>query len=232
VREIHIEEHVVDTIRLLIGLRESSFPFEREIRLYQLQTWTYFPDKAKRLVVAGRLAAAKFLERIEQQHAKSLPGKLGSTLRLAALFKIAEYRDLFDAMIAPNGGWLSLLRHMTPRDFDAFVASRHDVAATVADLLDYRYRYLDHGGTDLKLANISHAYVFRFNDRQGGRRLSGSTIRDRWKLQKQSAVFVYVSKKTNFEFFPPKVAAKSFLDRLTHEVSNHSALTTYFGKCA
>jgi hypothetical protein len=46
VPEDPIKEHVSDIIRLLIGLREPSLPFEREIRLYELQTWVYFPDMA------------------------------------------------------------------------------------------------------------------------------------------------------------------------------------------
>lgn len=121
---------------------------------------------------------------------------------------------------------------MTPSEFDDHVASRHDVAATVADLLDYRYRYLDHGGTDLKFANISHAYVFRFNNKEKGSAISGSTIRGRWKEQKQSAVFVYVSEKTNFNVFPRRVGVKQFLDRLTQDVTNHLGLKAYFGTCA
>jgi hypothetical protein len=65
-------------IDALIGDETAlAFPFERELLLYQLQTWIYIPDEyqipqgAKKYGVvndAGILAAAKFLERLGRKY--------------------------------------------------------------------------------------------------------------------------------------------------------------------
>jgi hypothetical protein len=59
------------TIEMLIRDPENyqpTFPYEREIRLYQFQTWIYFPEPEMEMVeMAGSLAAAKYLARREHQ---------------------------------------------------------------------------------------------------------------------------------------------------------------------
>jgi hypothetical protein len=56
-----------DCVKLLLDAREEKFSYERCIRLFQFQTWIWYPSKrgiAPR--AAGRLAAAAILREIEE----------------------------------------------------------------------------------------------------------------------------------------------------------------------
>jgi hypothetical protein len=152
--------------------------------------------------------------------------------RLRALFKISEYQALFDEIIAPRGGLLAFLDSVNSSEFDVIMKRYREQVAVVADLMDYRFRYLDHGGTDKRLANLSHAYVYRFKKIEGGQTISGKTIRTRWTELKSKAIFIYVSEKTNSKFYPREIHKNEFLDGLTKEANDLEALMTYFGKCA
>ena len=92
---------VLDTIRLLIGRREPAFPYEREIALFEFQTWIYLPycdffDERPEVeaITARVLAAAKFLKHIEKQHLKTPRANPGTSSDLISLLKINEYQSL------------------------------------------------------------------------------------------------------------------------------------------
>src|SRR6266478_6936923 len=108
-----------DTIDLLASepsQRQPAFPFEREIRLYQFQTWIYFPRDSKMLKIAGRLAATKMLERIEKDYLASRAKRRINSRRLEYLLENSVYRALYDAVIARYGGWTRLLRTIPSRE--------------------------------------------------------------------------------------------------------------------
>src|SRR5215469_16368989 len=90
-----------DAIALLADERKPSFSFEREIRLFQFQTWIYFPESEAMHRAAGLLAAAKLLEHIQEKtfSTPSLPAKL-----LKRLLENVDYISLYDAIFAPEGG--------------------------------------------------------------------------------------------------------------------------------
>jgi hypothetical protein len=220
-----------DTIDLLVSepsKRQPAFPFEREIRLYQFQTWIYFPRDSM-LKIAGRLAATKMLERIEKNYLASRAKRRINARRLAYLLENSDaYHALYDAVIARYGGWTKLLRTIPSRELDSAIRKRQKTAQTVCEMIDYRFRYLEHGGLNKQEANISHSEVYVY----ASRKLSGKTIRSRWSDNKDSAVFLYVSEKLDFRFYPPGIGKRAFLDTLSKEVADLQKIRRFFGTCA
>lgn len=233
---------VIDTIRLLLGKRKPEFSFEKETRLFELQTWAYqqyfsdedewYEEERPKTKDAFALSATKFLRHMEELYESAPTIETGSSEHLVSLFEIADYRRLFDEAMTREGGWLTLVGRITYNEFDNIIANNIEQAATVSDLMDYRFRYLDHGGIDKKLSNISHAYVYRFNQKKEGRSVSGKTIRNRWLAFKSTAVFIYVSEKTGFRFRPRSLTDKAFIEGIVAEANDVAALTKYFGRCA
>jgi hypothetical protein len=221
---------ITESIQLLIGLLKPGFPFEREIKLHELQSWVCFSDRDGEMPKdAGTRAAVHFLDRIEQ-HEKSLRGAPGSAGRLQSLLKIDAYRRLYESEIGSRGGWKYLFQIKPPSEFNAEIKSYEKSARTVTDVMDFRLRAKDHGHESR--SNLTHAFVFLRNDPDKPKKPSGSAIKKHWKRQKESAVFVYVSQKTGFRFFPREVGTKQFLEDLTAEARNMDGLKEYFGRCA
>jgi hypothetical protein len=178
---------------------------------------------------AGRLAATKLLERIEKNYLASRAKRRITAHRLEYLLENSDdYRALYDAVIARHGSWTRLLRTIPPREFDNEIRKRRETAETVCEMIDYRFRYLEHGGLNKQEANISHSEVYV----HASRKLSGRTIRSRWSNNKDSAVFLYVSEKHDFRFYPPGIRRRAFLDTLSKEVADLPKIRRFFGACA
>jgi hypothetical protein len=219
---------IIDLLVADISHRQPAFAFEREIRLYQFQTWICFPKAPRMVKMAGQLAAAKFLERMETEH---LRGKKQLTAtRLEHLLENQDYRSLYNTIIARYGGWTKLLRTIPPGVFDGDIQKRRGNAKTVCEMIDYRFRYLDHGGADKQQANIVHSEFYRWKDK--GSPLSCKTIRSRWSDNKASAVFLYVSEELDFQFQPRRIRRGEFLERLSEEAADLQDIRNFFGTCA
>jgi hypothetical protein len=54
-----------DTVQLLSGERDEEFCHERVIRLFQLQTWIWYPNTLKSAEDAALLAATTILQDLE-----------------------------------------------------------------------------------------------------------------------------------------------------------------------
>src|SRR5262249_44079310 len=174
-----------------------AFPYEREIRLYQLRTWVFCPDPTI-VELAAALCGAKYLKLLER---KMTPGMLRhckeqSSDDLARYLKDAKYGQLYDSTVGEYGGWSKLVEKQQRIDFAKELAVRDEVAETVCQMIDYRFRYLEHGGTDRQEANITHGEFFRW---KGEPKISWRTIRDRWSKSKPSAVCLYVTKRFDLD---------------------------------
>ena len=110
-----------DTIELLVSARIGRvelFPFERAVRLFQLQTWIYYPAPSEDMVrMAGRIVATKFLQTMElgvpYWSLRQRERKVGSD-SLREFLERPEYRLLFDSVIGEYGGWTHLLDTLEP----------------------------------------------------------------------------------------------------------------------
>jgi hypothetical protein len=223
-----------DTIKLLVTdprQRAASFPFEREIRLFQFKTWIYFPE-TEMVRMAGRIVGTLYLMHlasgISVESLRHVPEKILSSTDYERLFENADYQSLFDEIIGIYGGWERLLDTKTPQDFDDELKKRFDTSETVCQMIGYRYRYLAHGGTNSREANISHSEVYRWKGPTN--KLSWKTIRSRWQANKQSAVFLFTSE--NYDFRPPPVLTMGFLGTLSHEAADTKRILKFFGYAA
>jgi hypothetical protein len=220
---------IEDFVRVVTGDRPPGFPFEREIRLYQVQTWIYASDRpAYWIRAAGRLAAARFLERMEEIE---LGTRRGSGQRLRRLLRNEGYRALYDGVIGAYGGWTELLRTKQHRELDAYVWKRYKTSGIIADLIEHAFRYLDDGGTEKRQAAISHSVAVRAASGIRPSRTERS-IFSHWTANKAAAVMIYVDQRQDFRLYPRDVSGTSFVDGLCREVKDQDHIHRFFGMCA
>jgi hypothetical protein len=194
----------------------ATFPYEKEVRLAQFLTWIYFPELSMEMVqMSGRLAALGFLELREKE--------LGSTA-LKHLSKDTSYLKLFDATIGEYGGLGTMVRALQRRDYHRELEGRRSASETVVQMTDYRFRYLDHGGTVPRQANISHSEFYCWE-----KGLSWKTVRKRWSLNKETAIYLYVNK------YHPLIPNSGLISNslgLIQSADDHNHIRRFFGHCA
>jgi hypothetical protein len=221
------------TVSLLISdpsRKKDAFPFQREISLFQFQTWIYFPRPLRSQMVKASsiLAAARFLE---LRRKKLIPMNRRADLSgFKKLLNDAEYGRLFEATLCRKGGWIDLLSVPRPAEFDDAVQQRIKISNVVCNIIDYKFRYLDHGGADKRQAmtNRGEFYVWKKFD------VSWRTIRKHWQESKYGAVFLYVSEKLGLNFSPAPigVASEKFTQTLYRQAQDVASIRKFFGTCA
>ena len=198
--------HLSSVVNFLTSSTPEKYSNQRAIELFQFRTWIYFPDDNAMIDAAGKLAAAAFLRKLERVAAKTNPEIGGQGLldakQLINLLRTPEYSRVYNAHFM-NGGWSSLLRAISPTQFNKIIAERNKTAETVCEMVDFRFRALDHKSLTSKQANISRSEFFLWF--RHPKKVSGRTIRSRWKENRTSAPFLYVCEK-----FAPKFRAQSF----------------------
>jgi len=149
---------------------------------------------------------------------------------LHALSKSEEYRGLFDAVIAPDRGWSSVvLRTIDPGTFDKRIDERSPYGPMIADLIDYRLRAVLNGRT-IDEANISHAVFFNWWPSKA--RPSPRTRFTWWKLLKRTSVFIHLVEKHGFPMRPPKLNDGDFIDSLLNPGISQARLRSFFSQYA
>lgn len=214
--------HAVET--LLGDWGEPEMPFEHELFLYRFQTWIYFPKPASITHTAITLAAAVFLEELGRKYQKA---KRPLTMTLERCIADHGYRSLYDTALRTEGGWTALLREPSIADFDKQLRDRKVDADVVCDIIDYRFRYLEHGGKRKQDANISHGQFYRWKKH----RKSGRTIRSRWSNNKESAIFLYVNERLDQFMVPPEINGDGFIKSISAQAADQDRTAEYFGIC-
>jgi hypothetical protein len=202
---------------------QPDVPFEHELLLYGFQTWIYFPKPASTRT-SLTLAAAVFLEQLGRKYLKS---KRPLAVTLEKCLADKGYRSLYDTAMRTEGGWTALLRQPSLADFDKQLRDKKGEADVVCDIIDYRFRYLDHGGERKQDANISHGQFYRWKKH----RESGRTIRTRWSNNKDSAIFLYVSERLDPFMVPPEISNDEFIELISTQANDHKKTSEYFGIC-
>ena len=192
-------------VNSLITNEPEKYLHEREVSLFQFRTWIYFSDDQRMVDAAGKLAAAAFLRKHEREAARKIPG-MGRGMEvdskcLIKLLRTADYSNLYNAFFAENG-WTGLLRTLSPTDFNRNVAERRKAVETVYEMIDFRFRALNHKTLTANQSNVSRGEFYRWHEHPAGE-LSWRTIRSRWKDNRSSAPFLYVSEKFGPSFYPP-----------------------------
>lgn len=204
---------------------EASYPFEHEICLYRFQVWVYC-SRPRIVSAAAVLAASLFLERLGKKYSDNR-GTLNSA-RLVKCFADEDYSSVYNNIISTEGGWTSLLRIPRIYAFDKMIDARRQRSDVVCDIMDYRFRYLDHGGERKQDANITHGQFYCLKKRADK---MARTIRKRWSDYKESAVFLYVSERLDPFMRPTRVAGNDFIQLIMEQAKNKDRIRRYFGIC-
>jgi hypothetical protein len=210
---------------------QQTFPYERQIRLCQFQTWIYFPEEPLDMVrMAGSLAAVKYLNIRERELLPTSSERAASTTELQRFLRDPIYKKLFDETFADYGTWTDFVLMLEERfDFERELSERIERAETVCKMIDYRFRYLDHGGTDRHQANISHSEFFRW---KSGPDLSWKKIRERWSRNRRNAVFLYVSEGLGLRLSPSFEGVGFFASDISKDAESRNHICRFFGTCA
>jgi hypothetical protein len=212
-----------------VGSKELLL-YEREIRLTQFQTWIYFPDPAMDMVrLAGSLAAAKCLCRRERKLLESFKERSNASVEVKRLLRDPIYRALFDIAVEDLGTWTDLVLYVYGVDFQHLLNDRIKDAETVCRMIDYRFRYLDHGGQDRRQADISHSEYYCWKTKPV---VSWKTIRQRWSKNRMSAVFLYVNEKLGLRLSPNFDGVGFFSREISMDATALYHMRRFFGTCA
>jgi hypothetical protein len=235
---------VDDVVSLLMYQREEAFEGERAVRLFQFQTWILFPDDTNYAKWAGLIAAAKVLDRLDDdifiadEDARHRAEELNSIINLndrppqkikRLQNEHQSFRKIYDRFIGESGGLLGLVNSPTTGQFDHEIGNRvARMKNIVSDLIDYRLRYVEHQlllrNENAAGANQNHAMFFCWwptHEIESGRGKSPDnksvtprTMREWWKKMEMSAIFVYLIHQHGFDQLPIKVSDDQFVDRL------------------
>jgi hypothetical protein len=220
-----------DAVKLLMGKRDEKFPHERVIRLFQLQTWIWYPNSSKSAEHAAQLAATTILRDLESEKFPSgrfLRSKI-TMGRLHTLSESDEYRKLFDSLIAPGPGWSSIVMDsVRPETFDQRIAQRSAYGPMIAELIDYRLRAVLNGRNDE--ANISHAIFFNWWPSK--KKPSPRTRFAWWKWLKRTSAFIYLIEKHGYAMKPPELNDDDFFESLLNPAISPKKLLRFFSKYA
>jgi hypothetical protein len=230
-------EHIVERL-----IDESKSSYSRAIDLFEFQTAVYRPKASfQRLIATQRdaraptkvlrtariFAAIRILEKIEEDLREKRDSSVVSLRDLAA---DEDYRSIFDDVIATNGGWRRIRQSQSVMAFDESMKCRKKEAKPAAKIVDFSYRYSKHlssskypgkknpGGVEAAKYVVRKAYNF-------GKK---TTIKNRWKGYKVTAVFVYLLLMRDFDFGPPRVGSRKFVEVLLRQVSNIDGLRKFF----
>jgi hypothetical protein len=225
-----------DCLELLLDARTEEFPHERVIRLFQFQTWIWYPyAKGRAATDAGRLAGAAILRKLEKEHRwrglREAGGSRQITLaKLQTLSQSDEYRRIFTEFIALGGGWSRLL-FTTPwaPEFDERVKHRIDHHAEfIADLIDYRLRAALTLPEGSSRSGATHAIFFKWWPNRN--RFATRTAFNRWTPLKRTAVFIYLIERRGFRMKPPCANDAGFCEHLMHPHISKAQLKRFFSE--
>jgi hypothetical protein len=188
--------------RLLSGDKDA-FLGERAIRFLQFKVWLLFPDEPDIVEAAGHHFAARLLRDHALKHAKWLGTGLGMRKNMSAkgligLLKMESYSSLYDVFFREKG-WGILLDLRSPTELRKLISSRRLEAKTVCEMIDYRFRFLDHNGGLDQNGSISRSEFYRWYQHPDGK-LSWRTIRQRWKNMRLSSALIYASNAFGFDY--------------------------------
>jgi hypothetical protein len=228
-------------VQSLINESKTTSRFLRAIRLFELQIALFYPRSFGRLLgsesdateptgrqrMARLFAAIRILEKIEADLTKH---KNVSVISIRDLAADEDFKTIFDHAVAPSG-WRRIRRLISARAFDRTIKDRGREAQAVANIIDFSYRFsihgrgLPHDGRTNPGGVDSARYVARKAYKPS---MARTTMKNRWKKYRPSAIFLYLMLKQNFDLQPPRVTSKNFVETLLGQADNVSQLRRFF----
>ncbi|WP_445220462.1 hypothetical protein ACKWRH_10590 [Bradyrhizobium sp. Pa8] len=224
-----MKEFNLSMLRQIISGKPEMFSHEHGIRFLQFRVWLLFPEESEYVDAVGKWAATSILREYESDHGPrggfGRPSDRTSKI-LVGFLKDDSYARLYDAMFGTTG-WTSLVD--TPRfgELNRCIQTRRGEVDTVCDMIDFRFRAVEHGALTPKKANIGAGELYVCL-KQGPEKRSWRTVRKRWKNLKQAAPFLYASERLGFDFLPPELDG----DELELESVNRAKLRHFLQAAA
>jgi hypothetical protein len=228
-------------VQLLVD--ETKSRYIRAITLFEFQTALYRPKAFERLIegevglraptailrTARIFAAIKILEKIEADLRQK---RADSIISLRDLAADEDYLNVFDDVIATNGGWTRIRHSQSARTFDNRMKASKNKAQAAAGIVDFSYRFFKNppstaypdrrnpGGVEAARYVVRTSYAPKIGKK--------STIKNRWREYQVPAVFVYLLLNQGFDLGPPRVGSKGFVEVLMRQVGDVAVLRSYF----
>jgi hypothetical protein len=218
----------------------SVSQYHRAISLFEFQVAIFNPSSFKRLIATAQaeraptrilrrariFAAIKIIEKIES----NLKQQKGDYVSFRDTAADEGCRSIFE-VIATNGGWRGIRYLRSTRNLDNKIAKRRNEAQSAANIVDFSYRFSKNlasarypgrrnpGGVNAARYVVRKAYEPA---------MSNTKVKDRWREYQVPAVFMYLLLNQGFNFGPPRIGSKDFVEVLLRQVGDVDALRKYF----
>jgi hypothetical protein len=214
-------------------------PYLRAIRLYELQVAIFYPQSFGALVTAKNdtrgankklrtariYAGIKFLEQIEDELREKTKN---DTISIHEFAQNKNYQEIFDGVIAPNGGWSRIRHSISVKEFDNGLLERRDLAGAAAKVVDFSYRFEDMPDRGSYRGGLSTARYVVVNAKSYNLSREIGTTKSRWRDFGKTGAFLYLLLIQNFSLMPPKLASKTFSKKLLDQVADVGSLRKFF----
>jgi hypothetical protein len=225
-------------VKAIVDDADAS-PYLRAIRLYELQVAIFYPRSFRALIAATNdargankrlrtariYAGIKFLEHIEAELRGTLPT---GNLSIRDLAQNRGYQEIFDSVIAANGGWSRIRHSISVKAFEKNISEQRVRASAVAKIIDFSYRFSGIHNPKGYLGGVHTARHVVRTAISYDSRMSKTLIKNRWRYFKCTAPFLYLLLIQNFPLMPPRLFSKSFLKQLLEQAQNIEGLRNFF----
>jgi hypothetical protein len=227
-------------VRFLVDENGSNSLHLRAICLFEFQVALFYPNSYRILVASARAsrgstrrlrnariyAATKFLDDIQMRFARP---HQSTPISIRKFAKDPTYRDMFDNVFIPNGGWPSIRHSTSAKSFDKEMLERRAEAEVAAKLIDFSYRFQPSQNDGRWKGGITMAiHVVRRAVSYGILRKSKNTIRPHWNDFESTSVFLYLLLHQGFPLMPPKVSKSNFSRELLSQAEDSITLRRFF----
>lgn len=210
---------------LLMGDREEEFAWEREVRLFQFQTWIAFPTREMIApTVAGRLIATLILDKISDQ--------ARTAKELSVALRARDYRELFDGVIGAYGGWTEM--GFAGNSGDIFTDRARKRVKTnfehVAQIVEERIKLArqNDGGKRVR-ASPARAISNLVQAGRNGPMVQDRSLHQKWQRSRDSAFFMFLVQRCGFNEMLPVDLFEDPLSSLTAVSRKKSRFRKLFG---
>jgi hypothetical protein len=237
-----------DLVSLLLEKNSSHSVYSRAIRLFEFQVAVFYPISYSKMLASDDLHAAtrrlrtariyagiKFLEDIEAELCKKTRS---AAIPLQKLAKNPIYCDIYDRVIATNGGWMRIRRSISEMSFDNNLIKRGYKADTAVKIVDVSYRFAKTPNLK-KRRGILHAAQYVVRDDASYRPhyskdkfkdiIERTEIKKRWRIFAATSIFLYLLRREEYsKLAPPRIASKDFSKILLRQAKDIHKLRHFF----
>ena len=213
--------------------------YRRAIRLYELQIAIFYPRSFRTLISAANdargadrrlrtariYAGIKCLEHIEDELCAK---NAVDSISIRDLAQNRDYQEIFDSIIAANGGWSRIRHSLSVKTFENQMSERRDLASAAAKIVDFSYRFEAMPNRGTYKGGVTTARYVVVNAKSYELQKKKSTIKNRWREFGSTAAFLYLLLIQNAPLMPPKLTAKRFSRDLLKQAEGVQELRNFF----